>query len=182
MSATGAGRGQYSQREPTYSFKESRGMKRSIVMFVVSVVIALASLASLAQSADPPGFAMWTADELRRYAESIKTPTAETLPRRGGQFGALVLRDDKNGPFEIHEAKHDIYFVVAGQGILTVGGMLTDSKTTGAGEIRGTAIQGGVKKRIGPGDIVLIPAKMAHHLTTEPGTDMTYFLMKLDAK
>jgi mannose-6-phosphate isomerase-like protein (cupin superfamily) len=92
------------------------------------------------------------------------------------------LRDDKNGPFEIHEGRHDIYFVVSGEGILTVGGALADAKATGVGEVRGTAIQGGVKKKIGPGDIVLIPARMAHHLTTEPGKDMVYFLMKLDAR
>lgn len=157
-------------------------MKRTIVVLVVPAVIALATAAPAAQSADPAGFAMWTADELQTYAESIKTPNAGTLPRRGGQFGALILRDDKNGPFEVHEGRHDIYFVVSGEGILTVGGTLADAKTTGVGEIRGTAIQGGVKKKIGPGDIVLIPARMAHHLTTEPGKDMIYFLMKLDAK
>jgi mannose-6-phosphate isomerase-like protein (cupin superfamily) len=156
-------------------------MKRFIVL-VVPGMIAFASLGLAAQSVDPEGFAMWTGDELQSYANSIKTPNSGTLPRRGGQFGALILRDDKNGPFEMHEGRHDIYFVVTGEGILTVGGTLTEAKTTAVGEIRGTAIQGGVKKRIGPGDIVLIPARMVHHLATEPGKDMTYFLMKLDAK
>ena len=119
-------------------------MKRFVAVWVGLVAIALATLTLEAQSADPPGFAMWTADELQKYAKSIKTPNAGTLPRRGGQFGALILRDDKNGPFEIHEGRHDIYFVVAGEGILTVGTALTDAKTTGVGEIRGTAIPGGV--------------------------------------
>ena len=156
-------------------------MKRFNVL-VVPAMIALASLGLTAQSVDPEGFAMWTADELQSYAKSIRMPNAGTLPRRGGQFGALILRDDKNGPFEMHEGRHDIYFVVTGEGILTVGGTLIEAKATAVGEIRGTAIQGGVKKRIGPGDIVLIPARMVHHLATEPGKDMTYFLMKLDAK
>ena len=92
-------------------------MKRSVAVWVGSSAMALAALTLEAQSADPAGFAMWTADELQRYAKSIRTPNTGTLPRRGGQFGALILRDDKNGPFEIHEGRHDIYFVVAGEGI-----------------------------------------------------------------
>ena len=54
-----------------------------------------------------------------------------------------------------------------------------DGKTTAPGETRGPAIKGGTEVKLGPGDILHIPAKVPHQMKLDPGKQVTYFVTKV---
>jgi uncharacterized RmlC-like cupin family protein len=49
-------------------------------------------------------------------------------------------------------------------------------------EVRGSSIEGGETKQLGPGDIVHIPAKVPYQLKIAAGTAFTYLVIKVDSK
>jgi quercetin dioxygenase-like cupin family protein len=40
-------------------------------------------------------------------------------------------------------------------------------------------VEGGEKQKMGPGDILHIPPKTPHQMLLEPGTQITYFTLKV---
>jgi mannose-6-phosphate isomerase-like protein (cupin superfamily) len=60
------------------------------------------------------------------------------------------------------------------------GGTVKEGKTTAAGEIRGKAIEGGETRRIGKGDVLVIPAGVAHQFTQVDGP-LLYYVVKSTA-
>ena len=58
----------------------------------------------------------------------------------------------------------DIFIVEAGEGTLVIGGTVVNPKSTGAGEIRGSGIEGGERYPMKPGTIVNIPAGTPHQI------------------
>ena len=63
-----------------------------------------------------------------------------------------------------------------------VGGTVADPKTTAPHEIRGSSINGGDRKTLGPGDVVHIQAGTPHQLLVDSGKQFTYFVVKIDVK
>jgi mannose-6-phosphate isomerase-like protein (cupin superfamily) len=72
--------------------------------------------------------------------------------------------------------------VLSGEATLVFGGTVQDGWNTAPGETRGRAISGGEKKRLGPGDVVHIPAKTPHQTLVPQGKHVTYLVIKVDAK
>ena len=66
-----------------------------------------------------------------------------------------------------------------GEITMVYGGTIVDGKNTGPGETRGPAIKGGTEVKMGPGDILHIPAKVPHQMKLEPGKQVTYFVTKV---
>jgi quercetin dioxygenase-like cupin family protein len=62
-----------------------------------------------------------------------------------------------------------------------VGGTMVAPKTVKPHEVRGSSIEGGETKQLGPGDIVHIPAKIPHQLKIKSGTKFTYTVIKVDS-
>ena len=60
-----------------------------------------------------------------------------------------------------------------------MGGELVDGKTTAANEMRAPGIKGGTEKKIAAGDVVTIPAKVAHQVKLDAGKQFTYFVIKI---
>lgn len=55
-------------------------------------------------------------------------------------------------------------------------------KTVKPHEVRGTSIEGGEEKQLGPGDIIHIPANIPHQLKIAAGTKFNYLVIKVDTK
>jgi len=68
---------------------------------------------------------------------------------------------------------------VSGGGTLIIGGTMPGSKNTAPGEVRAPNVEGGEKQKIAPGDILHIPPKTPHQVMLEPGTQITYFTLKV---
>jgi mannose-6-phosphate isomerase-like protein (cupin superfamily) len=80
---------------------------------------------------------------------------------------------------EWHEKQADIMVISAGEVTMVYGGTMVDAKTTAAGEKRGPSISGGTEVKLGPGDMLHIPAAVPHQMKLDPGKQVTYFVVKV---
>ena len=128
------------------------------------------------RGAEPGSHDYWSAAALDRFGE---------LPGRlideKNHFAAIVHREPGPGFSESHRDWTDIYFVTGGRGTLVVGGSIPNARETDPGELRGESIEGGTRRTLGEGDVVHIPPGTAHHVIVEPGNELTYFLIKVQA-
>jgi mannose-6-phosphate isomerase-like protein (cupin superfamily) len=157
---------------------------------MMKMAIALAGLLAFGLFAAAPsakqGYRYWSAAELKSYEQKLAPKITAT--NRGAvedkiidydnYFSAMVHRDGNIGA-EMHDAWADVYVISSGSGTLEVGGTLSGAKTTGPGELRGGTIQGGMRQKVAPGDIVHIPAKTPHAMLIESGKQITYFIFKV---
>jgi mannose-6-phosphate isomerase-like protein (cupin superfamily) len=144
----------------------------------------MATPAMTITAADPPGFSMWTARDLKSHDAALPAHVAadhssrETLADYGDHRFRMLYRDADGNP-EQHDAIIDIVFVQSGEGALQLGGTMTGTRSTSAGEHVGTRLDGGERHPIGPGDIVHIPAGIPHSFLVTPGKHITYVLLKI---
>jgi hypothetical protein len=137
-------------------------------------------------AADPPGFALWQAGQLKEHDAALSTHVAddhssrETLADYGGHRFRMLYRDADGNP-EQHNAMIDIVFVQSGAGTLLLGGTMVGQRSTSAGEFVGTRLDGGERHPLGAGDIVHIPAGIPHSFLVPAGQHITYVLLKIPA-
>lgn len=152
------------------------------------ILILAASAAALAFAADPTGFHIWKAGELKGYEKSLapKMDSANKVATQQlasyGNHSAMVAHREADGQAELHEKNNDLFVCSTGEATLVVGGKMPGAKTTAPGEMRSATIEGGSKQKLGPGDIVHIPAGVPHQLMVEKGKQFTYFTMKVATK
>lgn len=149
---------------------------------IAGVIVVFGSL-GVAQA--PPGFDFWTSGQLRGYEKKLgpkinaQKVATENLARYGNHL-VMVAHRQGDGEAELHEKQADIFIVETGGGTLVVGGKVVGGKTTAPGEIRGASIEGGQKRKLGPGDVVHIPARTAHQVLLEGARQITYVIVKID--
>jgi mannose-6-phosphate isomerase-like protein (cupin superfamily) len=73
-------------------------------------------------------------------------------------------------PASVHERDAEMFYVVEGAGTIVTGGTLRDEKRTNAENLTGSAIDGGMSRRISKGDWVMVPEKTAHWFSQVEGT------------
>lgn len=93
-----------------------------------------------------------------------------------------ISHREGDGSAELHETQTDIMIVEAGSATLILGGTMVAPKTVKPHEVRGTSIEGGQKRELGPGDVVHIPSNIPHQLKIANGTKFTYLVIKVDNK
>jgi mannose-6-phosphate isomerase-like protein (cupin superfamily) len=86
-----------------------------------------------------------------------------------GNLGLMLSVRTQSGVGELHQKFDDLMIVEEGTATLVTGGSLVDPKPGANGEIRGTSVQGGMSKTIGPGDVVIVPAGLPHQILLAPG-------------
>ncbi len=144
-------------------------------------------LFTLAASAETPGVVIWKSGDLKAYQQKLaakmdeKKMASEKINDFGSKY-AMIAHREATGEAEIHDVWADIFVIQSGEATLVTGGTLKSPKTTAPGELRAPAIDGGEKQKVSAGDIVHIPAKVAHHMLVEKGKQVTYFVLKIDSK
>jgi quercetin dioxygenase-like cupin family protein len=134
---------------------------------------------------EQPEFILWSASDLaQRNARLGATigedgSSRETLadyetPMRSHRF--RFIRRDRDGLPEQHDAIEDYVYIQSGQGAILVGGEMLGRN----GDI-GTAINGGVRYRVGAGDVLRIPAGIPHSYLVDEGQHITYVLVRVPA-
>jgi hypothetical protein len=138
--------------------------------------------------ADPPGFALWRAAELKLRDEALSKKVGpdhsarETLADYGDHRFRLLYRDADGAP-EQHDNIVDVVIVQSGEGTLLLGGRMINPKaSSGAGEYLGTGIEGGERHALAAGDIVHIPAKIPHSFLVPQGKHIAYVLVKFPGR
>jgi mannose-6-phosphate isomerase-like protein (cupin superfamily) len=102
--------------------------------------------------------------------------------KQKADFGDHLLEishRETSGKVELHKVKADVIVIQTGTATLVTGGEMLDPVATGANEMQGSWIKGGVKHEIGPGDVIEIPAGVPHQFLLEPGTQITYLVVKV---
>ena len=145
-------------------------------------IAALAFAALALPAGDPAGFHMWNSAELKGYSKSLSSKIdAQKVATQSlgghGNYSFMVAHREGSGIAEWHETQADIFFVQSGAATLVYGGEVVDAKTTAPHEKRGPSIQSGSEKKLGPGDVVTIPAKVPHQLKVDK--EFTYFVVKV---
>jgi mannose-6-phosphate isomerase-like protein (cupin superfamily) len=85
----------------------------------------------------------------------------------------------------LHDRVTEVYQILTGAGMFETGGTLVEGKpvdltSEAAGpSVRGT-IQGGETRRMGPGDVVVIPPDVPHRFSKLEGT-ITYVVTRIEA-
>lgn len=139
-------------------------------------------------AADPAGFALWRAAELRQRDEALSKKVGpdhsarETLADYGDHRFRLLYRDADGVP-EQHDTIVDVVIVQSGEGTLLLGGRMINPRASGgADEYLGTGIEGGERHALAAGDVFHIPAKIPHSFLVPTGKHITYVLVKFPAR
>ena len=127
-------------------------------------------LASLLPQGAPMGKPqVWKASEIEAKGQELSKKldankvANETVATVGNRL-FMVAHREGSGQAEWHETQADIMFISSGQLTMVYGGTVVDGKTTAPGEIRGSAITGGTEVKLGPGDVLHIPARTPHQM------------------
>jgi mannose-6-phosphate isomerase-like protein (cupin superfamily) len=104
----------------------------------------------------------------------------------GGKFALAALRRVRAETNAlIHLNVTEVYYITSGTGTLMTGGTLTETRETDlssvwAGPSRSGVHQGGESRRIGPGDVIVVPAGTAHRISELDGV-IEYLVYRFEA-
>jgi mannose-6-phosphate isomerase-like protein (cupin superfamily) len=141
----------------------------------------------LMAAGDPPGFTIWSAADLksRGTALAAKMDASRLASEKladYGNYNTQLAHREASGAAELHEKFADIFVIESGEATVVVGGKIEGSHQTVAGEIRGTAVTGGERHRVSAGDVVHIPENTPHQMLVDAGRQVTYFVVKVEAR
>lgn len=108
-----------------------------------------------------------------RAAFAVGKPLIET-----GAYKVHASRREKPGQAEVHDRDTDIIYVLDGTATLVTGGTAVGAQTTAPDERRGASITGGTTRRLGKGDVIVVPHGTAHQFT-EVQAPFRYYVVKV---
>jgi uncharacterized RmlC-like cupin family protein len=145
---------------------------------LVAVLLAVALHAA-------DGTKVWSRAELKSLSDKMagkKEKVGTESLAVFSNYQMSVAHRNASGEAELHQTKNDIFYVVSGGCTLVTGGSIPNSRTTQPHEIRGAAVSGGQKRKLGAGDFLTIPAGVPHQMLLDPGTEITYAVVKVNTK
>jgi mannose-6-phosphate isomerase-like protein (cupin superfamily) len=156
-----------------------------LIGVTLALVIPSVSLSQSSSGDELEGFVLWSSDRVEAAADRLekelgdKALVWETIGNYEGHSVYLVLRG-KTGLPEVHETESDVQISVRGKATSVVGGELVDPEVRPRKQLRGTAIKGGERQQLSPGDIMHIPPGVPHQLLIDPEDPYMYILIKID--
>jgi mannose-6-phosphate isomerase-like protein (cupin superfamily) len=117
--------------------------------------------------------------------DAITDSPIRTVDVGGYRVGVFGVFRPKSQPGDAiaHETRTtEIYYILDGGGTLVTGGTIADMKAPPDGRNagpRGTRIDGGVSRHVGPGDIIIIPGR-APHWWSSLDSDIHYLIYRPD--
>jgi len=162
-------------------------MKKSILLTVCLFVTG----SVLAQS-DPQALDV-TAAEISAFIDALPKDRISDRPIRiadvgdykVGVYGVFRPRSLAGNAIRHETTVTEIYYMLEGTGVLVTGGTISEerqtgiSPNTGTPNFAGTAIAGGVSRRVGPGDVIVIPGNVPHWWSSLD-SDIRYLIFRPD--
>ena len=152
-----------------------------------------------AQTAGLSGGAHLGAAELRALTDSLSALAARQPGRqvpgrplhRDSTVSMFLLRRDTSSRPEIHDHVTEIFVLQTGRAVVISGGRAEGAGPMEPGEWNGgqivpdktdgAEIRPIVRRAVGPGDIVMMPARVPHQIVVESGGSVTYLVIKIRA-
>ena len=149
-----------------------------------AMTFTLALMLLLAQGGPATGVHVWKSTEIAARGTALakkldaQKVASEVIATEGNRT-FMVAHREGSGVAEWHEKQADVMMIASGEVTMIYGGTVAEGKTTAPGEIRGPSIKGGTEVKLGAGDVLHIPAKVAHQMILAPGAQVTYFVTKV---
>lgn len=143
--------------------------------FAIAGANALTSAPMAAGMAAPAEVAYWNQEQV---ADAFARGAVLFDGAGGRNYMVHASRRDKAGMAEVHDLDTDIIYVIGGSATLVTGGTMVDGKTTAPNERRGTAIANGTARRIGRGDVIIVPQGTPHWFQEVNGP-LNYYVVKV---
>ena len=148
----------------------------------------LVGLSTVAQTPPLPATYVTNAD-IQAFIDALPEDAVSDKPIRivdvggyhVGVYGVLrpkTIKQEAN----VHNTKvSEIYFILKGNATLVTGGTLPDQKPLKGSPttMQGARIEGGVSRKVGPGDVVIIPGRTPHWFSSQDA-DLRYLIFRPD--
>jgi mannose-6-phosphate isomerase-like protein (cupin superfamily) len=158
------------------------------------ILVMLSTLSAAAQAptpaAQPPLPAVdVNAADIQAFLNKLPKNAISDLPIRVadvggyriGVFGVFRPKSVKQDAVLHETTTSEVYYMLEGAGTLITGGTLAEQRreppTTTT--VRGSRIDGGVSRRVTPGDVVIIPGRTPHWWSELDG-DIRYLIVRPD--
>ena len=128
--------------------------------------------AGLAMKSAAPELAYFPAGQVKKAFEK-GMPLVEIA-----NYKVHASHRDGPGIAEVHTRDTDIIYMLEGSATLVTGGTVVEGKTIAAEEIRGKEVKGGESRRIGKGDVIVIPHGTPHWFKEVKGP-LNYYVVKV---
>ena len=96
----------------------------------------------------------------------------------GRNYMVHASRRDAAGQAEVHVKDTDIIYMLDGSTTFVTGGTVIGGKTTAPDEIRGTSVEHGETRRLGKGDVIIVPNGTPHWFKEVDGP-VLYYVVKV---
>ena len=150
----------------------------------MKMLLPIVAFATMVAQGSTANVRVWTSADIQAKGKTLsqrldaQKVASEVIATEGNRT-FMVAHREGSGLAEWHEKQADIMMISSGEVTMTYGGTSPDAKTTAAGEMRGASITGGTHVKLGPGDVLHIPAKVPHQMILAPGAQVTYFVAKV---
>ena len=151
------------------------------------VVLSLA-LSSAAEGPSIPSTVVSNTD-IQSFINALPRDVVSDKPIRvvdvgGYRVGVFGVFRPKSIPQEanLHQTKvTEIYYILNGNATLVTGGTLPNPKPLrpGCTTSQSDRIEGGVSRKVGPGDVIIIPGRTPHWFSSQDG-DLRYLIFRPD--
>jgi quercetin dioxygenase-like cupin family protein len=155
---------------------------RTQLITIAALLLAAPALPQTTLRATPAdGFKFITHEEL---AKALSTPepnrvyAADVINDHENFYTEFVKRLDHGNMVEQHTHFEDQITVLSGEGMLTLGGTVSNLKESAPGELRGDAQTGATTHALHSGDFTIIPAGVPHKFDAAPGKELIYVVFK----
>jgi mannose-6-phosphate isomerase-like protein (cupin superfamily) len=159
------------------------------ILLLTALLVVLQPLSSAQQPSQPLPAGDVSAGEVKAFIDALPKDAISDRPIRAFDAGSHrvtvygVFRPKSlPGDAILHETRtSETYYMLEGAGTLVTGGTLADPIPPAAGATntgpRAKRIDGGVSRRVAPGDIIVIPGRTPHWWSSLEG-DIRYLIIR----
>ena len=154
-----------------------------LLPFVVGLVMAAIGVAfaqDARSKADVPFASSAEIDAASARAAVSTNAVTRLLP--DGAYQYFVATRKQPGLAEIHGQLSDVTIIRSGRGVLRTGHALASQREVSPGEWRGDSVQDSIERQLGAGDLLVIPAGMAHQLMPIGNDPIVYVTVKVPSE
>ena len=125
-----------------------------------------------------PAVLLERAAYLRKMAKFGNGSASEVI-REYPQHTVMLCFCGRTGEAEMQRNSAQLIHVLAGSATLVTGGTLTGSRQVEPGETRGVSIEGGMRQELRAGEVVHVPAGIAHQMLVTGDRSITWLTVKI---
>jgi len=165
---------------------------KAVAGVLLAVMFGLDGAAQVPASPPPPAVDI-SAAAVKAFIDALPKDRISDSPIRiadvggykVGVYGVLRPKAQPGDAIRHDTSVTEVYYMLEGTGTLVTGGKLVDeqssglSPNTGKPNFRGSRIEGGVTRKVVPGDIIIIPGRVPHWWSALD-TDIRYLIYRPD--